>query len=178
MFYSLLKVKLSDYLKQNKEFLEQQAVDFTKYSLSEYLVKYYTTLDDFRNQAWEEALANFITPAFDESRHLEMIEKFGYVSIDRHNFNAQNKVYQELKSDDRLDDGTKKFIGFMAGNHFFENNNLDLENWFKSSYWKRPDLTDKYPEYKSPYTINEILDLPNGLNFFKTELLDLNHWRR
>jgi len=149
--------------------------DYVFLPFKDYINKYYQSPDISTWKIWQ---AKYIEPAFDESRHEEMIKNFGYVSIDKHDFKSQYAIYNQLKEDNRLDDETGRFIGFMAGSHFFDKHITDIEEWFNTYYWTRPDLTDKYPEYKLGITINDLLELPYGLNYFKSVLLGLNYWRR
>ncbi|TRX33229.1 hypothetical protein FNW52_15840 [Flavobacterium sp. ZT3R18] len=136
----------------------------------EYLKKYYHN-PNFKE--WERWYQKYIEPAFDLKRHHEMIKNFGYVSIDKHDFITQYEVYSQLKSDERLDEETKKYVGFLAGAGFFNQFNLSVERWFKINNWQNPNI--KNEESK---TLNEILNYPYGINYFKTLLTQMPFWRR
>ena len=157
---------------------QKHLFDLSHLPLTKYLVKYHREMSDFNHHKWREWMEKVIEPAFDETRHLEMIKNFGYISLDKHDFKRQQQFYNQLTRDARLDEETRKFIGFMAGSHFFDKYVTSLVEWFQSYYWTRPDLARGHPDYKLDYTINELLDLPHGLNYFKSVLLGLNYWRR
>ena len=137
----------------------------------EYLEKYYSSPD---LETWERFKTRYVEPAFEEERYEEMIKNFGYVSIDKHNFEAQYEIYNQLKNNDRLDDETKKFIGFMAGNGFFNKRyNISLEQWFNARNWGNLNI-----ESEDGRTINELLTYNYGLNYCKVNLPHMNYWRR
>lgn len=143
--------------------------DSVHMSFSDYLKKYY------RNpnlEAWERWQEKYIRYAYDENRYVELIERFGYVNIEKHNLESQNRIYQELKSDKRLDEEIRKFIGFMAGTNFFSNHKITVSEWFKMKNWANP-----YRE-NGERTIDDILNHKFGINFIKVGLPHLDHWRR
>jgi hypothetical protein len=146
---------------------QKHLFDLKNLPFKEYLLKYHS----FIEPKWNQWIMKFIDPAYDIVRHDEMIRNFGYKSIDKHNFEKQLQFYNELKKDNRLDEDFRKFIGFMAGNHFFDKVNMNVEEWFNSYYWTN-DLK------KHNLNINEILNLPNGLNYLKSSLIELNWWKR
>ncbi len=136
----------------------------------EYLNKYYTNPD---LTGWERWKNKYITPAFDENRHYEMIKNFGYADKKFYDFDAQNKFYEQLKNDERIDDDIKQFIGFLAGTGFFKKYNLTLDQWFAMKNWANP-----YVPNEKGMTINEILNYKYGNNLLRTNLPILNYWRR
>lgn len=160
------------------EYVKQKNEDFCNLPIKSYLEKYYNTMDIYSNEVWEKIMQNLIYPSYDEYRWLEMIYVFGYKSIDNHNFKGQYEVYEMLKEDKRLDEDLRKFIGFMAGNHFFEKNLCNCTEWFSSYYWTRPDLIEKYPQYRLNHTINDVLELNYGKNYLKSVFPTLNWWKR
>lgn len=137
---------------------------------NEYLTKYYSNPDLTK---WNRWMNKYIEPAFDENRSEEMIKNFGYVSIDKHDFKAQNEIYNQLKTENRLDEQTRKFIGFLAGYGFFKKWNLSIKGWFMMINWHNPyyDITDQK-------SINQILDYENGLNYLKNQLPEIPFWKR
>ena len=58
-----------------------------------------------------------------------MISNFGYAQLENHDFKEQYEIYDQLKNEERLDEETKKFIGFLAGNGFFKKWNISLMKW-------------------------------------------------
>ncbi|PWJ42694.1 hypothetical protein [Sediminitomix flava] len=171
--------RYAEYKKYTDGTWQKHLYDLSNLPLKDFLVKYHRNIDKPTLQEWQKWMDNFVIPAFDSGRYCEMIKNFGYSSKDKHDFKKQNIFFQILRKDDRLDDETRKFIAFMAGNHFFDKYNLTINEWFNSLYWTRPDLKGgKYTDYKDDYTINQILNLPYGLNHFKNVLLNLNHWHR
>ena len=146
-------------------------------TLKDYLSKYFKEIQPYDKEVWLKVINKLIDPSFDENRYDEMVYVFGYTSKDKHDFKKQYQFYKELEKDKRIDEEIKKFIGFMAGNHFFDKYIFDINEWFNSYYWTRPDLTGN-TDYKMKYTINDILNLPYGLNYLKTILPQLNYWKR
>jgi hypothetical protein len=146
--------------------------DYVFLSFKDYINKYYQSPDI---STWEIWQAKYIEPAFDESRHEEMIKNFGYVSIDKHDFKSQYAIYNQLKEDNRLDDETVKFIGFMAGAGFFEKLNINLEEWFDVDNWSAPLL---FPDNNKRMSINDILSYTYGLNYLKVNLPQMSFWNR
>lgn len=171
-------ISKKEYLKKNKVKILQKSDDRRELPFNQYLLKHHQRLDKFTQLLWTDWLSKYVEPAFDENRHQEMVKNFGYTSVGKHDFQKQSTFYNELKADDRVDEEIRKFIGFMAGSHFFDKYITTLHEWFNSKYWARPDLADQYPEHQSDHTINEILEIPYGLNYLKEVLLGLNHWRR
>ena len=139
----------------------------------QYLEKYYNVLNPKQKTKWDRWYIRYIEPAFEESRHAEMIKNFGYVSIDKHNFKVQSDIYQQLEQENRMDDETKKFIGFLAGAGFFEQWKLTLKDWMNNNNWYNP-----YLNTQNQKTINEILNYQNGLNYLKTQLPEMPFWKR
>jgi len=161
------------------EAIQKKADDYKTLPLKEYLEKYYKQLDAYTGEIWSKAMLKLIEPAFNEETRNEMIYNFGYTSQNKHDFEKQFQFYNELKSDDRLDEETKKFIGFMAGNHFFgDNNSHAIKEWFNSFYWTASPNLKNREEDKLDYTINDILNLPYGLNYLKSVLIGLQWWSR
>src|SRR5690606_19578927 len=148
----------------------RQVYDSIILPFSEYLKKYYANPD---LSTWEKWFLKYIEPAFDKNRYGEMIKSFGYVSINKHDFNTQYKVYTVLKNNLKLDDELRKFIGFMGGNGFFREYNIDVNQWFDMSNWNNP-----YHEKDNKKTINEILEYEEGINMLKISLPHLDYWRR
>ena len=146
-------------------------------TLKEFLCNYFKEMHPYDEEVWVKIIKKLIEPSFDENRYDEMVYVFGYTSKYKHDFKKQYQFYKELEQDRRIDEETKKFIAFMAGNHFFDKYVCDIEEWFNSYYWTRPDLIGNI-DYKMEYTINDILNLPYGLNYLKTILPQLNHWKR
>lgn len=136
----------------------------------EYLKKYYKNPD---MSSWNRWHQKYIQYAYDKVRYVELVERFGYAKIEFHDFEAQYEVYKFLQGDMRLDEETRKFIGFMAGTKFFEKHDITVLEWFNMPNWANPSR--RVDEGK---TINEILNSPYGLNMLKTSLPHLDHWRR
>jgi hypothetical protein len=180
MLEYLTKLQINKNLRVNPsiEFIETQSKDFKDLSLDAYLKKYYSKLDVYNKEVWDKIMLNLVNLAYDNTTNLKMVENFGYSSIDKHDFIKQYQFYNELKIDSRLDEEMKKFIGFMAGNHFFDKYVQSINEWFNSYYWTNPYLSKTNPTEIMSYTINEILNLPYGLNYLKEKLPQLNHWRR
>lgn len=167
-------------IKKYKDYPEdsvyREVYDSVFLPFSEYLEKYYKNLKLTRSkswQSWERWQKKYLEPAFDADRHEEMIKNFGYVSIDKHDFESQYRVYNGLKSDKRLDEETRRFIGFLAGNHFFDTYDISVEEWLTMKNWNRP--FDKKEEGR---TIDEILSYQYGLNMLKCSLLQMPYWKR
>ena len=160
------------------EFLENRTMDLKIMPLKPFLVKYYSKLDSYNIEVWEKIMLNLVELAYKETTYSKMAENFGYSSIDKHDFRKQYEFYNELQNDSRLDDEVKKFIGFMAGNHFFEKYVHNINDWFNSYYWMKPYLSVTNPTEVTDFTINDVLNCPYGLNYLKTILPQLNHWRR
>jgi len=144
--------------------------DYVFLPFHEYLEKYYSTPD---LSTWEIWQGKYIEPAFDENRHDEMVKNFGYVKKDFHDFSAQYEVFNHLAYDNRLDDETRKFIGFMAGVGFFKRYDINVEEWFDMLNWSHPEHA-----MEEGKTINEILKYPCGDNMFKVSLPQMPFWRR
>lgn len=139
-------------------------------SFGDYLKKYYQAPDLSRWSIWQK---KYLAPAFEESRHEEMIKNFGYVSIDKHDFKSQYSVYEALKLDSRLDYETSKFIGFLAGADFFEKYKITVQEWFDMKNWSH-----LHQPNEEGCTINEILKYPFGINMLKTGLPQMPYWKR
>lgn len=122
------------------EAIQERAKDYKTLPFKVYLEKYYQNLGAYTIEIWSKVMIKLVNPAFNEETRGEMIHNFGYSSLDKHDFNKQNQFYEELKGDDRLDKDTRKFIGFMAGNHFFDEHVYTIEEWFNSFYWTVPNL--------------------------------------
>jgi hypothetical protein len=159
------------------ESIHKKAEDYKTLPLGAYLEKYYKELDIYSNEIWNKVMLKLVNPAFEPEKHDEMIYNFGYISKDKHDFHKQDFFYRELKSDTRLDEETRKFIGVMAGNHFFDKYIISINEWFNSLYWTVPSLLSD-PAFSMNHTINEILNQPYGLNYFKSVLLRLDWWKR
>jgi len=102
------------------DMIQEKAKDYKTLPLKVYLEKYYQNLGTYTIEIWSKAMLKLVNPAFNEETRGEMIYNFGYTSLDKHDFTKQNQFYLELKNDGRLDEDTRKFIGFMAGTHFFD----------------------------------------------------------
>ncbi|MBP7808115.1 MAG: hypothetical protein KA163_02370 [Bacteroidia bacterium] len=137
----------------------------------QYLEKYYR---DPEYKQWERWYNKYIEPAFDPNRHSEMIKNFGYISDSIHDFTAQSEVFNDLKSDARLTEEIRQFIGFMAGSGFFKRYNLSLNEWFNMKNWSNPYTKD----IENGMSINEILNCKYGINYFKISLTQMPHWNR
>ncbi len=122
---------------------------------------------------WNKWQMKYIQPSYDKQRYNEMIINFGYASESFHNFENQYKAYQMLKENIKMDEGVKMFIGFMAGNGFFEHFKISVEEWLNSKNWFNPNLV-----VDEGYSIYEILSLNHGLNFIKMYLPQMPYWRR
>jgi hypothetical protein len=146
---------------------------YDKYFLpiNEYIKKYYANPE---YKEWDTWYKKYIEPAFNETRHDEMVKNFGYVSKERHDFEEQYKVYSLLKDRQNLSEEVKQFIGFLAGAGFFKKYGLTVGNWFNSKNWLNPNLE----EADDKMTINEILNIPYGINYFKVLLTQMPFWRR
>lgn len=149
----------------NKEIYDSVFLPF-----HEYLNKYYINPD---LTSWERWKSRYIEPAFNKNRHDEMIKNFGYVDKKYYDFDSQNKLYEQLKNDERIDGDIKQFMAFMAGTGFFKKNNLTLDLWFAMKNWANP-----YVPSEDGMTINEILNYKYGDNLLRTNLPILNYWRR
>ena len=180
MLEYLTKLEINKNLRINysKEFLDKENTDFITMPLENFLQKYYSKLDAFDEEVWEKTLLNLVKLAYDEKTFNKMVENFGYSSIEKHDFKKQFDFFDELKNDNRLDIDTQKFIGFMAGNHFFDKYVFSIKDWFNSYYWANPYLSLTNSTEKANFTINHILSSPYGLNYLKSVLPRLNHWRR
>jgi hypothetical protein len=137
---------------------------------TDYLKKYYSNPDISTFELWQK---KYIDIAFNKSNYKDLVKAFGYRSIDKHNFEEQHSIYEQIKKDERLDEETKRFIGFMAGNNFFQKHNIGINDWFNMKNWTNP-----YKEINEGKTIDEILSFDYGLNYLKTILPQLDHWRR
>lgn len=147
-------------------------------TFQDFLIKYYKAPSETKKTSWDRFRRwqqKYIEPAFDESRHEEMIKNFGYVSIDKHDFKSQYAIYDKLKSDKRLDEETRMFIGFMAGAGFFKNYKISLEGWFEIENWSNPSAN---LENTNGRKLNDILDYEYGLNFLKVDLSQIPFWKR
>lgn len=136
----------------------------------EYLQKYYSSPD---LSAWEIWQKKYVEPAYEESRHDEMVKNFGYVKKEFHDFNAQYEIINHLANDNRLDDETRKFVGFMAGVGFFRRYEITVEQWFAMLNWSHPEH-----ERDEGRTINGILQYTYGINLLKADLPQIPFWRR
>lgn len=115
----------------------------------------------------------YIKPAFDESKHEEMIKNFGYVSIEKYDFKLQQSYYNQTESDKRLTEDIKCFIGFMAGTGFFIKFNVSLNEWLAMKNWHNP-----YIKKEDEKSINELLEYNYGINYIKVLLTQMPYWRR
>lgn len=161
-------------LKKYKDYPETSSLrrGYDRYFLpfDDYVKKYYSNPD---LEQWTRWNLRYVEPAFDKSRHTEMIKNFGYVSITMFDFNSQYDVYDQLKNDERLPEDVKKFIGFLAGAEFFSKYNLTAKQWFNLKNWHNPNV-----ENEDGKTINEILSFEKGLNYFKVLLTQMPFWNR
>jgi len=135
-----------------------------------YLKKYYTSPD---LSLWDKWMNNYVEPAYKVEKQKEMEKSFGYVSMDGHNFNIQNKVYQDLKNA-HLPDDISKYIGFMGGNGFFEKHRISLDNWLQIKSWKNPIEKNTFPEL----SIEQLVQFEAGLNYLRVMLPQLPYWKR
>lgn len=137
---------------------------------SEYLQKYYKAPDLSIWNTWQK---KYLEPAYDNDRHEEMIRNFGYVSLEMYDFDTQYKVYNQLQQDNRLDNETRMFIGFLSGSGFFKRYGITVQEWFNMKNWNHPQHTNDYSR-----TISEILDCKYGINMLKSSLPQLPFWKR
>ena len=139
-------------------------------SFDVFLTKYYSKINLSR---WDEWMEKYVKLAFNQEQHEEMAKNFGYVSVSMHSFEEQQKIYDELETELRLDQEVRMFIGFMAGAGFFKRYNLNIEQWFHITNWMHPHQKDvTFPK------LNVILNYPYGLNYIKVNLLQLPFWQR
>lgn len=135
-----------------------------------FLNEYYSNPDFTK---WDRWIEKYVEPAYSISRHMEMVKNFGYVSLEKHDFNEQNRVYSALTNEKRLDEPTKKFIGFLAGTGFFKYCNISLIDWFNMANWNNPQV-----KVGNGKAINELLEYDKGLVCFKLDLLEMPFWKR
>ena len=175
MLEGLMRLKIDRSLRiiPSMDLIKKQSEDYKAMPFSEYIKKYYSKLDLYDIEVWNKIILNLINLAFDETRHEEMAYNFGYLSIDKHDFDKQFEFNDKLKNDDRLDDEVRKFVGFMAGNHFFYKYHITVEQWFNMKNWYNPNV-----ENEEGHTINEILNYPYGINYFKVLLTQMPYWKR
>jgi hypothetical protein len=149
---------------------KRKIYDYVFLPLHKFIEKHYSSPDLSTWEVWQK---KYIEPAFEEIRYDEMIENFGYVKKEFHDFDVQYKIFTYLTNDIRLDDQTRKFIGFMGGVGFFKKYKLGVEDWFNMNNWNHPEH-----EIEEGKTINDILQCPFGINMFKINLLQIPFWRR
>lgn len=137
---------------------------------TEYLAKYYSQPDLTK---WNRWMLKFIEPAFDPKRYPELVKNYGYASLDSHDFKAQEETYVVLKSEKDLDTEMQKFIAFLAGVGFFKRYRLTLHQWLLCKNWNNP-----YVDEPNERSIDELLKLPQGLNFLKRTLPEMPFWKR
>lgn len=161
-------------LKKYKDFPEGSAgkvmYDSIYMTFEAYLEKYYLGVD---LSVWRKWIEKYINPAFDPYEHEVMIKNFGYSSLDNFNFSEQYNVYNELENEKRLDEETRRFIGFLGGAGFFKRFNLEVINWFNIPNWYHP-----YWKPDGQKTLNEILDFKYGLNYIKIQFIGMPFWKR
>lgn len=148
----------------------KEVYDSVFLSFSEYLNKYYATPDLSTWNRWQK---KYLEPAYDKGRHEEMIKNFGYTSINMYDFDTQYKVFHQLEKNNQLDDETRRFIGFLAGNHFFDKYKISVQTWFTLKNWSHPDHKNEDGK-----TINEILGYRYGINMLKTSFPQMPWWKR
>ena len=87
------------------------------------------------------------------------------------NFSEMERFYKE-EDLSMFDEDIQKFISFMAGDRFFEENNLTLNEWIKLDTFINPKK-----DYKQDVTLLRALEYDGGMNYIRKQLVNLHWWK-
>lgn len=155
----------------------QEAIsDFENLSFAAYLEKYYTEEKssawpyDWHYQ-WKSWMDKYVNPSYDllsaeEKKSEGPIEHTGGINLQK-----MKDVYLQIKEEAQFPADIERFIGFLGGHGFFEQQ--DLCTWLISNNWSRK----KKEPAQQLGTILEIMALNQGRNFIKSSLMQLDWWK-
>lgn len=164
-----LKSEIERYINYQEEGDGKKIYDSYNLPFIQYLQKYYRKLNFDR---WNDWMEKFVKPSFCyRDGHMQNVSNLNYISDNIYDFEEQNKLYDILNREKRLDEDLRMFIAFMGGAGFFNYYQINLETWFSVNNWVAPSS-----DIRQRRSINEILNYTFGLNFIKDTLTQLPYW--
>jgi len=147
--------------------LTQRDIDRQNLSLKEYIAKYYL---DYDLKGWDLWMCNTINKAWDENLRDNFISTWGE-RMKYFDFKKMEIFYytEDLSC---FDEDVKKFFSFLAGDGFFEKYKITFSKWITILNFSNPDK-----EYFQDITISEALNFPGGMNYVRSQLINLLWWR-
>ncbi|NJM14258.1 MAG: hypothetical protein HC896_01735 [Bacteroidales bacterium] len=143
-------------------------IDKRELSIPQYIDKYYSNVD---LKGWKYWMTDNIRPAWEREKRKEFLAKWG----ERMKFFdfAKMENFYEKRDLSGFDEDVKKFVAFLAGDGFFDKNNLTFEDWINSK-----NFTNPLKDYEQDVTIKEALSLKGGMNYIRKQLINLHWWRQ
>ena len=133
----------------------------------EFFTKYYLSID---LSDWNLWMSDTVNKAWEEKSRIEFQNSWGE-RMNAFNFSEMERFYKE-EDLSMFDEDIQKFISFMAGDRFFEENNLTLNEWIKLDTFTNPKK-----DYKQDVTLLRALEYDGGMNYIRMQLVNLHWWK-
>ena len=148
--------------------ITQRDIDKKNLSLKEYIAKYYSQFD---LTGWNYWINNTINKAWDKNYRDEFLKSWGE-RMEYFDFNKMEYFYQN-EDLSKFDEDVKKFLSFLSGDGFFIKNKITFKDWLNIL-----NFTNPLKPYEQDITINEVLNYDGGMNFLRSQLMNLVWWRQ
>ena len=138
----------------------------------EFIKKYYTDKYDFSKwNRWMES----VNDAFEKSKQEELRKKWGLEGKGKYfDFDAMQNFYEKIKNDNKFEDDINKFLSFLVCDHYFEFNNLTVDEFLNAKDINKAKKKNDDPKNLS---INELSKIEGGQNYIRDLLIGMNWWR-
>ena len=159
---------------------ERRFEDADRLPLDEYIAKYYCNPEvpagrhDWKAR-WDSWMSKFVDPLYDEATREGALRAFGYKDVSKFGLSDTEDVYAEVAALGAFSRDVARFVGFMAGNGFFDRG-WELDEWLRAKNWSAPPHR-KVPRDNgvSPLGLTE---LTCGENYLRANLTLLPFWHR
>lgn len=148
--------------------ITQKDIDRENLLLKEYIAKYYSEID---LTGWNFWMNNTINKAWDKDLRDNFISAWGE-RMKNFDFEKMELFYNTEDLSD-FDEDVKKFLSFLAGDGFFEKHKISFSKWITTL-----NFTNPHKNYSQDVTILEALNLHGGMNYIRSQLINLTWWHQ
>ena len=148
--------------------ISERDLDKLNLSLEDYIEKYYSNIDLSGWDYWKETAINLV---FDKSKRKDFKIRWGMRMI---SFDFEKmEIYLVRKELMVFEEDIRKFIAFLAGDGFFDEHAISLDDWLH-----KKNFTDPKRDFELELSILQALEFKGGLNYIRKQLMNLQWWRR
>lgn len=150
---------------KERRIYDKYTLDFKLYLEKHYSPNIYSTWS-----RWVKWFA-FIDAAFDNEKHLEYKIKTGYYRVD-YNFKKYIECLNDITELEKLPLDITKVIVFLKMDGFFGYYKVNISDWLLMKNFCNPETEIQ----QEKYSIIELLELENGDNYLREQLINLKWW--